>query len=125
MVTPWLSCYAAGERFDIIVASPPYVISPETSFLYGDSGMPADAVSPELVSAMPDHLEEAASATYSSAGRCRTCATRSRGGARGPRVFPASVWILGYLTEDPLTQAAKWIGRSHWRDPSNTRRRST
>jgi len=48
----------AGERFDIIAANPPYVISPETTFLYRDSGMPADSLSRELVREMPQHLEE-------------------------------------------------------------------
>jgi hypothetical protein len=37
-----------GERFDLVVANPPYVISPESAFLFRDSGMRGDGVS-ELV----------------------------------------------------------------------------
>ena len=37
-----------GERFDLVVANPPYVISPESSFVFRDSGLGRDRVS-ELV----------------------------------------------------------------------------
>src|SRR4029453_6014401 len=29
-----------GEQFDLVVANPPYVVSPESAFLFRDSGMP-------------------------------------------------------------------------------------
>src|SRR4051812_7653219 len=32
------------ERFDLVVANPPYVVSPESAYLFRDSGMPGDAV---------------------------------------------------------------------------------
>src|SRR5207249_4314333 len=32
-----------GERFDLIVCNPPYVISPETEYIYRDSGLPGDS----------------------------------------------------------------------------------
>ena len=37
-----------GEQFDLVVANPPYVVSPESAYLFRDSGMRGDAVS-ELV----------------------------------------------------------------------------
>ena len=30
-----------GEQFDLVVANPPYVVSPESAYLFRDSGMPA------------------------------------------------------------------------------------
>ena len=48
----------AGEQFDLVIANPPYVISPESSFLFRDSGLPKDAVSEQVVRALPAHLAE-------------------------------------------------------------------
>lgn len=48
----------AGERFDLIVANPPYVVSPETELLYRDGDLPADAVTQQLLQAAPAYLEE-------------------------------------------------------------------
>ncbi|HWL32130.1 MAG TPA: methyltransferase [Gaiellaceae bacterium] len=48
----------AGERFELVVTNPPYVISPESSFLFRDSDLPKDAVSEQVVRALPDHLAE-------------------------------------------------------------------
>jgi methylase of polypeptide subunit release factors len=47
-----------GDRFDLIVANPPYVVSPETEFLYRDGDLPADAVTQKLLQEAPAHLEE-------------------------------------------------------------------
>ena len=40
-----------GERFGLVTCNPPYVISPESSFLFRDSGMEGDAVSRHVVEA--------------------------------------------------------------------------
>ena len=48
----------AGEQFDLVVANPPYVISPETSLVFRDSGLGRDRVSADLVRALPSVLAE-------------------------------------------------------------------
>jgi SAM-dependent methyltransferase len=48
----------AGERFDLIVSNPPYVVSPETELLYRDGTLVADAVTRKLVLEAPEHLAE-------------------------------------------------------------------
>jgi methylase of polypeptide subunit release factors len=47
-----------GERFDLIVTNPPFVISPATGerLVYRDSGVPGDGVVEEIVRAIPQHL---------------------------------------------------------------------
>jgi hypothetical protein len=40
-----------GESFDLILANPPFVISPEKQAVYRDSGLPGDSVSSETVRA--------------------------------------------------------------------------
>ena len=47
----------AGERFGLVVSNPPYVISPEASFLFRDSGLGRDLVSERLVGELPAFLE--------------------------------------------------------------------
>jgi SAM-dependent methyltransferase len=47
-----------GERFDLVVANPPYVVSPETALLYRDGDLPADAVTQKLLLEVPAYLEE-------------------------------------------------------------------
>jgi SAM-dependent methyltransferase len=37
------------EVFDLIVSNPPFVISPESSFTFRDSGLPADTVSQQVI----------------------------------------------------------------------------
>lgn len=47
----------AGERFDLIVSNPPFVISAgEQRFEYRDSGMADDELCRRLVTALPEHL---------------------------------------------------------------------
>ena len=48
----------AGERFDLIVTNPPFVISPATGerLVYRDSGLPGDEVVRRVVSQAPGHL---------------------------------------------------------------------
>ncbi|HEY1294371.1 MAG TPA: class I SAM-dependent methyltransferase [Chloroflexota bacterium] len=45
-----------GEAFDLIVCNPPFVISPDRSFTYRDSGRSGDDVSHDLVRQAPAYL---------------------------------------------------------------------
>ncbi len=47
----------AGERFDLIVSNPPFVVGAgATDYLYRDSGMAGDAVCRQLIERVGDHL---------------------------------------------------------------------
>ena len=48
----------AAEQFDLLVANPPFVISPESSLLYRDGGGKGDRVSEQVVRGIPQHLAE-------------------------------------------------------------------
>ena len=97
-----------GEQFDIITANPPYVMSPDSTFLYRDSGMRADSLCRELVRDMPPHLAEGGYGHMLISWALREGEDWSqplRGWLAGAQ---CDVWLLHYLTEDPLTQSAKW-----------------
>jgi methylase of polypeptide subunit release factors len=46
----------AGEAFGLVVANPPFVISPSQSYLFRDAGYPLDGLCRALVRAVPAHL---------------------------------------------------------------------
>jgi methylase of polypeptide subunit release factors len=95
-----------GERFDLAVANPPYVISPETEYVFRDSGLGRDRVSEQLIRALPDVLEEGAFATV--------MVSWIDSGEDPPR--PATwlagsgcdAFILHSRTEEALASAAAW-----------------
>ncbi len=97
-----------GERFDIITANPPYVMSPDSTFLYRDSGMPADSLCRRLVMDMPRFLEEGGFGHILISWALRAGEEWSQPLRRWVDALPCDAWLLHYLTEDPLSQAAKW-----------------
>lgn len=97
-----------GERFDLITANPPYVISPDSTFIYRDSGMPADSLCRQLVRDMPAYLQEGGFGHILISWALATDEDWSVPLRRWVEGLPCDVWLLHYLTDDPLTQAAKW-----------------
>ncbi len=103
---------AGEERFDLIVCNPPYVISPETRYLFRDSGLPRDTLSAQLLRHTPEHLEEGGFA----------CMLTSWGQVAGEEwSLPPTRWlegsgcdavILRADTKDVLTYASAWISPS-------------
>jgi len=97
---------AHGERFELVVCNPPYVISPESSLVFRDSGLPGDTVSAELVAALPAHLADDGFGTIMIswiAGDDPTARPRTWLDASG-----CDAWLLHTATEDPLGAAAAW-----------------
>lgn len=52
-----------GERFDLIVSNPPFVISPDTDVLFRDSAMPGDEISRHVVRQAGERLADGGHAT--------------------------------------------------------------
>jgi methylase of polypeptide subunit release factors len=97
-----------GERFPLIVANPPYVISPESDYVFRDSGLPGDSFCEALVRALPDHLD---------GGGIAVTLLSWTHGATGDATAPVAGWLAGrgcdaillhYASSDPLTYAAGW-----------------
>jgi hypothetical protein len=47
-----------GKKFDLVVTNPPFVISPETQYIYRDGGMEGDQITRKIVSQVPEFLNE-------------------------------------------------------------------
>jgi len=99
---------AAGERFDLVTCNPPYVISPESSYAYRDSGLPGDAVSREVVQRAPEHLADG--------GFAHLLVSWAH---RPDEPFApleewveddgCDRWLLYFGSDDPVTHAAEWL----------------
>jgi len=96
------------ERFDLVVANPPYVVSPDSAFLYRDGDLPADAVTQQLLRDVPAHLEES--------GFAHVMGNWAHGRDEDWRA-PVEAWLVGsgcdalllkYATVDPVVYAAQW-----------------
>jgi hypothetical protein len=98
-----------GERFDLIVANPPYVISPDTSYAYRDSDLPADELCRRIVADAPTFLEVGGFAhvlvSWAHAGDDEWAPPLREWVAGGA----CDAWLLHYRTNDPLTHAASWL----------------
>ena len=99
----------ARERFDLIVANPPYVISPERSYAYRDSGLAGDELCRRLVEAVPDYLAEGGFAHL-----LVSWAHQPEGEWDAPlREWVAAsgcdAWLLHYRSSDPLAHAVGWL----------------
>ena len=99
----------AGERFDLIACNPPYVISPDSRYIFRDGGRRGDALCAEIARSMPEHLENGGFASM-------LC---NWGLPAGERDWSAPVrawvegtgcdaWLLHGSTQDPLAYAALW-----------------
>lgn len=108
----------AGEQFDLVLANPPYVISPESSRLYRDSGLPADTVSELVVRGAGAHLKEGGFASvllnWHHASDVdwheRPWSWLTGNGCDG--------WLLRFSDEEPLSYASKWLADIGRRDPT-------
>jgi methylase of polypeptide subunit release factors len=108
----------AGERFDRILANPPFVVSPETRLVYRDGGGGRDEVSRTVVAGAADHLARG--------GIAQVMANWVRdpdehwlapllgwlGSAEG-----CDVLVLHHATVDALDYAAAWNEHLRLRDP--------
>jgi methylase of polypeptide subunit release factors len=106
-----------GERFDLIVTNPPYVISPDTSFLFRDAGKQRDSLCRTLLAELPRHLKDGGFATL----QCNWVhgANQSWTAPIGAGLSSSgcAAWIVRVLTETPLQYAARWPQRQHRGDP--------
>jgi methylase of polypeptide subunit release factors len=108
----------AGERFDLVTSNPPYVISPESAYLFRDSGLEGDSVSRDVVRAAPTHLEEGGFATLLVSWIHPTGQDWSEPLKEWIDGSGCDAWLLHYGTDDPLTHTAKWNQERFADDPA-------
>jgi methylase of polypeptide subunit release factors len=96
------------ERFDLVTCNPPYVISPETRYVYRDSDLPGDTVSRDVVRHASEHLRDGgfASILVSWAHPADDWWSTPSAWVAG---LGCDAWLLYFGSDDPLTHAASWL----------------
>jgi methylase of polypeptide subunit release factors len=98
----------AGERFDLVVCNPPYVVSPESWLLFRDGGGAGDGICARVVEGLESCLAEGGFATVLAnwaLGEGEHWSDRPR---RWVEKTGCDAWILCSETQDGLTYAAVW-----------------
>jgi methylase of polypeptide subunit release factors len=107
----------ADEQFDLIVCNPPFIISPDSSFSFRDSGLIGDAVSEMILRDLPRHLN--------TDGYGAVLVNWELDGAEA-WYEPGEKWIaesgcdalfLKFATPDPLSYAGSWNAQLRQNDP--------
>ncbi|HEX5144915.1 MAG TPA: methyltransferase [Mycobacterium sp.] len=103
----------AGERFDLIVSNPPFVVGAGSrDYIYRDSGMSGDALCQSLIEQVPDHLRPGGSAVIMANWVVRAGADgaqdwRDRVGAwlAGTGLH---AWVVQREFADPVSYVSLW-----------------
>ena len=99
----------AEQKFDLLVSNPPYVISPESRFVFRDTNLPGDAVSEQVVRGAGERLNEGGFACIlfnwhhqdETDWDSRPKSWMSNTGCDG--------WLICFKTTEPLAYAADWL----------------
>jgi hypothetical protein len=106
-----------GERFDLVVANLPYVISPDHRYAFRDSDIPAEELCRHIVTEVPSHLNEGGFATV------LVSWTHDRQGNWDAPLQEwvadrdCDAWLLHYRTTDPLGHSLGWLRPMAQREP--------
>jgi SAM-dependent methyltransferase len=100
------------NSFDLIVCNPPFVISPESRYLYRDSGRRGDEICRDIVAISPQYLAEG--------GYCQMLCNWAHVRGEDWKRHLASwfegsgcdAWVIRYETRDAARYADTWVRQS-------------
>jgi methylase of polypeptide subunit release factors len=102
----------AGERFDLIVSNPPFVVSPDTDVIFRDAGLEGDEISRLVARGAAEQLEPGGHAAM------LICWAHGAEDDWRERVGAwlegtgCDAWVVRYVSEDPLEYALKWAAEA-------------
>jgi SAM-dependent methyltransferase len=97
-----------GERFDLVVANPPYVISPDSELLFRDGGLARDELSRRVLLSTPDFLADDGFASMLCSWVVPRAASWSAPILEWLDECGCDVFLLRFTLDDPVGYAAKW-----------------
>ena len=106
-----------GKKFDLVLSNPPFVISPDSRYIYRDGGMPGDGFCERLIREVPAVLEEGGFCQI----LCNWAHYRDQDWReRVARWFENSgcdAWVMRVGTEAAAAYAYTWIRQTEPEDP--------
>ena len=100
----------AGERFDLIVSNPPFVVGAGgQDYIYRDSGVAGDGLCADLIRQIPDHLNPGGSAQILAnwvVPHGTDWRERVRGWLAGTDL---DAWVVQREFADPITYISLWL----------------
>ncbi|HEV3101609.1 MAG TPA: methyltransferase [Candidatus Dormibacteraeota bacterium] len=101
----------AEEQFDLIVANPPFIVSPVRELLFRDGGREGDELSRDVVVGAGRRLREGGFATV----LCSWVGNSPKGWSRTPRKWlkglGCDAWVIQFASDSAITYAMHWNGR--------------
>lgn len=107
----------AQEKFDLIVANPPFVLSPKSEYEYRDSGLPGDTLVEQVVRQAPGMLREGGYCTVLMNWHHRTEEDWAERPAGWLACCGCDAWLLDFQDYDRIGYAATWLSPEYGRDP--------
>jgi hypothetical protein len=98
-----------GQRFGLVTANPPFVISPEERFQYRDSGFGGDRVSETVIREMGGYLDEGAFGLVILNWHHRDDDDWPDRPLQWVEASGCDAWLIASKTADALTYAADWL----------------
>lgn len=112
-----------GERFDLIVSNPPFVVGAgDRDYIYRDSGMAGDALCESLIRGIPDHLNPGGTAQLLAnwvIGEGVDWRDRVRGWLDGTGL---DAWVVQREAADPIDYISLWLSDAGERPEDSARR---
>ena len=103
----------AGEKFDLIVSNPPFIISPPSGLMFQNAQLEGDQVSELMLRESPAHLREGGFAVSLISWVHETEEDWALRPSRWAKGSGCDVWLLRATSQDPLNYAAGSLRQSH------------
>lgn len=107
-----------GLAFDLIVSNPPFVISPETHYVFRDSGLPGDSFCETLVRRAPGFLTEGGLAQFVLEWVVRPDEEWSDPVSRWAEGSGCDAILVHLESQDPRRYAGGWNRQLRWDPPA-------
>ena len=102
-----------GETFDLVTCNAPYVVSPETRWIYRDSGFRGDDVTAHLSAACAAHLAKGGYATLLGSWLVIGKGDTEKRPVKWVEATGCDGWVLAEPEADPLAHAATWNSENY------------
>lgn len=96
-----------GEKFDLIVSNPPFLISPSAELMFQNPGTVADGVSELMIREMPGFLTEGGQGVSMASWIHHSKDDWSKRPAEWVAARGVDIWLLHATSVDPITYAAQ------------------